>query len=298
MPTPQLPVTRLSPHVHQISVPTSTLPPAVATNTYVICKDGEGVLVDAGTSEEASLEALRSILADLGVRRVVALIATHHHRDHTAGLPALHRTLDANVLMHPLDQARLSWSPEDRAALAPPPPALHVAGVTLFIRHHPGHTPGHVHVEIPDEGVILVGDHLAGEGSVWIGPPDGHMASYYRALDAIADSPCRIAGPGHGPALMDAAAAARALKARRQGREREILAHLARRPGTVEDLARALYEGTIPEGARTAAVRTVEGHLQHLVELGQVERIDSDNATVYRLVTGPVHPQGPAPTGS
>jgi ribonuclease/clavin/mitogillin len=279
-----IPLIRIAPHVFQCPVPTPTLPPAYSTNTYLVAKDGEGVVVDMGTDDPDAIQALVDTIRAAGVRRVTALIATHHHRDHTSGLPALHRLFRVPVYIHPLDRARLTWPETGAAALADAPPALSCAGIALHLRHCPGHTHGHLHVEIPGEDVILVGDHLAGQGSVWIGPPDGHMASYFDALDAIAASGCRLAGPGHGPVLEDAAAAARQLKERRLGREAEMLDLLAERPRTLGEIVDAVYGGTVSPGARLAARRTVQAHLQRLLSSGRVTRqFDADRGFIYRL---------------
>ncbi|MCL6600481.1 MAG: MBL fold metallo-hydrolase [Alicyclobacillus macrosporangiidus] len=291
-----IPLLRIAPHVFQCPVPAPTLPPAFSTNTYLIAKDGEGVVVDNGTDDPDAIQALLDTIRSAGVRRVTALIATHHHRDHTSGLPALHRAFQAPVYIHPLDRTRLTWPAADTAALEDAPPALSCAGIALHLRHCPGHTHGHLHVEIPGEDVILVGDHLAGQGSVWIGPPDGHMASYFRALDAIAASGCRIAGPGHGPVLKDAAAAARQLKERREGREAEVLNLLAERPRTLGEIVGAIYGDTVPPGVRLAARRTVQAHLQHLLSCGLAKReFDADRGFIYRL-PNQITMSGRAPT--
>ncbi len=139
---------------------------------------------------------------------------------------------------------------------------------------------------MPADGVILVGDHMAGDGSVWIGPPDGHMASYYKALEAIANSVCHIAGPGHGQTIPNAPEAARALLIRRQKREQEIVGLLATEPRTLNEIVQALYQGAVPEAALWVARKTVQAHLQHLLDLNRICRSYSPaRGFTYRIMS-------------
>ncbi len=152
------------------------------------------------------------------------------------------------------------------------PPSLTIGSVTVTIEHLPGHTHGHVHMHIQPDDVLLVGDHLAGEGSVWIGPPDGHLDDYLAALDAIIASGAQIAAPGHGDPLAPAADAALRLKSHRLAREAQIIECLRDNAQSQNDLVATLYGGTIPDEAMWVARRTVQGHLQRLIGLGQIVR--------------------------
>lgn len=273
MATPSAPwCKQLSEHVLQIGVPTPTLPPSYETNTYVIHHDTEAILVDAGSQDEDVLDQVVSMVRAQNIHCVRVLLATHYHRDHIQGLPYLQEQYHCPIHIHAADlqNAQAEWN---RPCDAFPMEASYsLAGLAVQVEHHPGHTHGHVHILIPEDGVILVGDHLAGDGSVWIGPPDGHMASYYQALSAIASSECQIAGPGHGASLDSAARAAQTLLTRRQQRELEIFRLVQSEPKTKSEIVQTLYSGAIPEAAMWVAVKTVQAHLQHLLEQRQIQR--------------------------
>ena len=266
----------LSDHVVQVRIPTPTLPPSFETNTYIVHDNAQAIWIDAGTSDTALLNQALDILDGLGQPRLIALVATHYHRDHTHGMPYMQERTQARIFIHPDDEPemRAELTAISKAALeiAPTPPTLTVGRLTVHVDHSPGHTRGHVHLRIPADSVILVGDHLAGDGSVWIGPPDGDMELYYRALDNIVTSGCKVAGPGHGPVLHDAPQAAVALKQRRLAREQQVFELVRNGIGTVDDIVSTLYLGNIPESAQWVARRTVLAHLERLMHLGHVKR--------------------------
>jgi ribonuclease/clavin/mitogillin len=276
----------ISEHVLKIAVPTPTLPPSFETNTYVIRRGQSALLVDAGSRDQAVLEDLVAALSCEGITCVEGLVATHYHRDHTQGLPYLQKVFRAPIYIHPADERAARAEMSTPVDVRPILPVYDLDGLQVTIQHHPGHTHGHIHVLVPDDGVLLVGDHMAGDGSVWIGPPDGHMASYYEALQSIAKSGCPIAGPGHGATITNAPEAATALLARRQGREREIVELLATGPRTLAEIINALYRGNIPEAAMWVARKTVQAHLQHLLDQNRIRRSYSpDRGFTYRIVS-------------
>jgi endoribonuclease LACTB2 len=290
----QVNAVRLSEHVLQVAVPTPTLPPSYETNTYVIHHGSTALLVDAGSEDEAVLQELVDTLKAEGIERVTTLLATHYHRDHTQGLPFLQRAYHAPIHVHRLDQPAVIQQIGFNWDVKPIQSTYDVNGLTVHVDHHPGHTHGHVHIRIPADKVVLVGDHMAGDGSVWIGPPDGHMAPYFDALRAIEHSGCEIAGPGHGKALPNPAEAATALLKRRQQREQEIVQLIAQAPRTLQELVSLLYDGIVPDAALWVARKTVQAHLQHLLSGGAITR-------KYAAATGQfVYTRSPlsSPTGT
>ncbi|OFW78716.1 MAG: hypothetical protein A2201_04985 [Alicyclobacillus sp. RIFOXYA1_FULL_53_8] len=282
-------VVQLSTHVIQIPLPTSTLPPENETNTYLIHSQGECLLVDVGTDHPTTLSQLVNYVDARGNSRIVGLVATHYHHDHTAGLLILARSLQVPVYVHELDLAlalremkRLSLPLGAEQFIVSAPARLTVGELEITLEHHPGHTHGHLHVLIPEDEVVLVGDHLSGFGTVWIGPPDGHMGSYYKALDALVHQHYAIAGPGHGAAIHDVAAAAQALKHRRSQREDQMLAYLRENHYSAAQLVALIYGNSIPPDAIWVAEKTVLAHLQHLLVRHKIRRsYDASTRTFY-----------------
>lgn len=276
-------VTNVTEHVLQFAVPTPTLPPSYHTNTYLVYDGSCGVLVDIGTSDPMVLQQLIRLIEEAGIQEVKAILATHYHQDHTSGISWVAQHFQCPIYIHPLDQlpaARILQMPIEH--IIAPPETLVLETVHMYIEHTPGHTHGHLHLGIHPDGVLLVGDHLAGDGSVWIGPPDGHMHDYYQALEKISTSGFAIAGPGHGPILNDAVLASKTLLHRRQQREQEIYALIQAQNPTLNQIVEALYAQNVVPAAMFVARRTVQAHVQHLMDLNYIERIhDIEKNTFY-----------------
>ncbi|WP_230088275.1 MBL fold metallo-hydrolase [Alicyclobacillus mali (ex Roth et al. 2021)] len=259
------------PGVWRMTVPYPNVLPYGTVNLYVIQDGGEAVIVDGGATG-THLDLLVEGLRAMGVRRVQGLIATHYHVDHTAGVPHLRARLECVAFMHPMDVRAFDDKFPDVAGTFQKCPDLLRAGQrVVHVIHQPGHTHGHLHLWLPDARALFVGDHLVEAGSVWIGPPDGHMRDYYRALDAVMTSDAEVALPGHGPAILRPQLAAGRLRERRQMREEQILAILADGPKTLAELTAALYTDTDPK-ALPFARHTVMAHLERLEEQGAVRR--------------------------
>jgi hydroxyacylglutathione hydrolase len=211
---------------------------AWATNCIVLGdrSTGEAVVVDPGQQGE---QAVPILLERVGLRPV-AILLTHAHLDHLWAAPALARSLDVPVHLHP-DDGWLWARPEDAfgpqgAQLAAGfgfadwdtsdvdlrPLAdgqrLTLAGLTIDVRHTPGHTPGHVVFTTDDlagapmrlderplaaQGTVLLSGDLLFAGSV--GRTDlagGDPAAMARSLAATMAgcTDTTLVLPGHGDA--------------------------------------------------------------------------------------------------
>lgn len=206
-----------------------TLPPAQHTNCYVL-GTGDALVVDPGGMPEAIPQFLAR-LADLrreGVT-VQAVVLTHHHGDHVAGAKQVAAALGAPIWAHRLTAERLPGlavarhlNEGDVLELGGPWP------MAFRAVHTPGHAPGHVCLVDECSKAAIVGDMVAGVGTIVIEPEDGDMAEYLRQL-------ARLRGlvgalyPAHGPVLADGV-----------GKLDEYLAHRAWREGKVVAALEAL----------------------------------------------------------
>ncbi|MDW5322770.1 MBL fold metallo-hydrolase [Plantactinospora sp. KLBMP9567] len=127
----------------------------VDNNVWVVGDDAECVVIDAPHDVDA-------IVAAVGGRRVLAILATHAHDDHVRVAPALAEATGAQVLLHPAD--RVLW---DMVHPDVPPGAeltdgqsIEVAGTTLHVLHTPGHSPGACSFSAPGLGAVFTGDTL------------------------------------------------------------------------------------------------------------------------------------------
>jgi glyoxylase-like metal-dependent hydrolase (beta-lactamase superfamily II) len=193
------------------------------TNCYAVAA-GPGqpaVLIDAPPDVDAVVALLaRNDLVP------VALLVTHGHVDHTGGAGAVASRTGAVAYLHPNDDwlaqdpvsqlhALFGALPANVDDFAPPQhfeplkhgQVLDLAGVSLEVRHTPGHTPGHCCFYIPEEGTLFSGDQLFA-GS--IGRTDLPGGDYDLLMESMAAQVLTLPDhtevlPGHGPATTLAA---------------------------------------------------------------------------------------------
>lgn len=269
--------------ITQVPVRSATLQPATETNVYLIAREGVCGIVDAG-SDAAGVDRIEAAWTALGRPKVNWIALTHRHVDHCGALRPLRDRLgseSAVILAHRADveavEERTGCRVDRRLQGGE---TLPLAGLGVIALHAPGHSPGHLHFYVKDERALICGDNVVGAGTTWIGPPEGHMASYLASLRGILALDPRWLGPGHGPAIDDPRLKVEALIAHRLERERQIVAELTRAPATPAELAARIYGGKIPEAVMPAAERTVEGHL---IKLKEEYRAAADAAGVWSL---------------
>ena len=168
-----------------------------AMNEYVVAcmRTRHAVLVDCG----GPFEPRRRVVDAHGLD-VQAILLTHAHVDHVAGLPDTRRVLDVPVHLHPRDRPLWDAAPQQGAmfgfrmdALGDPDHAIEdgqtfdVGHLTLRALHTPGHAPGHVCFVVEDHAAILCGD-LVFRGSIGRldlpgAEPDRMGASLRRVLE-------------------------------------------------------------------------------------------------------------------
>lgn len=164
------------------------------TNCYVVRRDesaGECLVIDTGLDS-------RDMIAFLAQHRLTpqAVILTHGHVDHIAGLSALRSEFpQAKVYIHRLDAPMLGDAEANLSQMAMVPfetaPAdvlledgdtIEEAGITLTVLHTPGHTPGGICLYAEAEAIVFAGDTLFADG---IGRTDFPGGDHQRLLDGI-----------------------------------------------------------------------------------------------------------------
>ncbi|MFC6022828.1 MBL fold metallo-hydrolase [Plantactinospora solaniradicis] len=127
----------------------------VDNNVWVVGDDDECVVIDAPHDVDA-------IVAAVGGRRVLAILATHAHDDHVRVAPALADVTGAEVLLHPADRVLWDMVHPDvtPGAELRDGQTIEVAGTTLRVLHTPGHSPGACSFHAPELGAVFTGDTL------------------------------------------------------------------------------------------------------------------------------------------
>ncbi|MGA2925811.1 MAG: MBL fold metallo-hydrolase [Solirubrobacteraceae bacterium] len=132
-------------------------------------------------------------------------------------------------------------------------------------------TGGHTldHVVFLCGSVALTGDAVLGQGSVFISPDSGAMASYLAALARLRELNLALLCPGHGPVVRDPAGKLEEYIAHRLDRERRLVAALADGLRSVPELLDEVW-GDVPAALRPAAAVTLAAHLDKLADEGRL----------------------------
>jgi hydroxyacylglutathione hydrolase len=134
---------------------------SVQTHLFRCLKDNFGVLVhDPATGATAAIDApeagaINAALAEKGWR-LTDILVTHHHADHTAGIPELKARHGCRVMgpaheKNPIEGVDATVVEGD---------IVKVGSLEAQVIETPGHTAGHIAYWFPQEKIVFVGDTL------------------------------------------------------------------------------------------------------------------------------------------
>jgi glyoxylase-like metal-dependent hydrolase (beta-lactamase superfamily II) len=245
------------------------------TGTYIV-GSGAVAVIDPGPALPAHLDAL---LAAVKGERVVQILVTHTHADHSPLARPFAQATGAPIAAAappvPRDAAEARVEEDEDPAFAPDRvleggEILSGPGWTLEAIATPGHASNHLAFALAEENALFSGDHVMGWSTTVVAPPDGDMGAYYASLDLVAARNFATLWPTHGPPVTDPAPFLAAYKAHRLDRERQILDHLAAGPATAAELTPGVY-AAVDRRLWPAAAQSLLAHLIHLNRTGAVE---------------------------
>ena len=129
-------------------------------NAYLLknINTNEGIIIDAPEEPE-------NIISQIGDTQVIAILITHNHMDHIAGLEELRLFTKAPVWVHKADSKAISPSAERHLAGGE---SLRIGQLEIHSIYTPGHTPGSTS--------YIVNNHLFTGDTLFPGGP-GHSTS-------------------------------------------------------------------------------------------------------------------------
>jgi glyoxylase-like metal-dependent hydrolase (beta-lactamase superfamily II) len=273
-------------------------------------ESGGWTLVDTGLGAPDPEALWRPVLDELDAP-VERIFVTHMHPDHVGGARDVAALTGAPVLQgrEDYEQCRRAWGPErsvegfagfwlehglpeadvdvylrDAALMgelvhwAESPellePGDEVDGWRVEILR--GHADGHL--VLLRDGVLVAGDTILGEITPAVGlypnaRPDP-LGDYLETLDRIAELAPRLALPGHGPLIEDAAARAREIVEHHDRRLDRAQAALSDRPQNGYEVSLDLFDSELSPAMRRFALAESLAHLERLVHEGRARRSD------------------------
>ena len=236
------------------------------TNTWLIAEPGSEavVVIDPGPDDEPHLQRVCRAAAERG-QRVVSIVLTHRHLDHSAGAPRLAELTGAPV--RAVDPAHRLGSEG-----LTPGDVVGAGGCELRVIKTPGHTSDSVSLHLPADGVVLTGDTVLGRGTAVIAE-DGSLGDYLASLARLRlltdETGLQALLPGHGPLLSDPAAVLDFYLTHRAERLDEVRAALVAGDRSPGEIVPRVY-AAVDQALWPFAASSVRAQLRYLDEQGEL----------------------------
>jgi hydroxyacylglutathione hydrolase len=161
------------------------------TRLFSCLSDNYGVLLhDPETGATASIDAPEAAPIEAALRatgwKLTDILVTHHHHDHTGGIPALKQKYGCRVVAPAAEAGKIPGVDETvREA-----DKVTVGKLSANVIETPGHTLGHIAYWFHADGLAFVGDTLfsIGCGRVIEGTPEMMWASMLKLRDLPDDT--------------------------------------------------------------------------------------------------------------
>ena len=269
----------LEPLVTRVLAPNASPYTHTGTQTHVV-GERDVAIIDPGPADAGHHDALLRVVAR---RAVVAIVITHHHRDHSPGAIRLRAETGAPIvgaapfaLSDEGPRADDAFDPDyapDRVLAEGD--RVSGAGWTLEAIATPGHTKNHLAFALPETRALFSGDHVMGWSTSVVSPPDGDMTDYMASLEKLIGREDRVFYPGHGLEIDRPERLVRGMLGHRRQREGQILRLLGEAPRAIPAMVEKMYVGLDPR-LFGAAERSVLAHLIDLERRGMVAAAGAD----------------------
>lgn len=277
----------LEPQVRRVLAPNPSPFTFTGTQTYLVGSGRDVAVIDPGpigTGEVGHADTngdghVEAILKAIAGQRLVAILCTHTHRDHSPAAVPLQAATGAPIIgCAPLvindsgARADAAFDPTYQPDQVLTDGELVAGdGWTLEAVATPGHTSNHLCFALRESGALFTGDHVMGWSTTVVSPPDGDMSAYMLSLQKLQSREDTVYYPAHGPAVTKPQQLVRGMIGHRRQREAQILRVIGEAPATIPEMVTQMYKGLDPR-LNGAAGRSVLAHLIDLETQGRVAR--------------------------
>jgi glyoxylase-like metal-dependent hydrolase (beta-lactamase superfamily II) len=281
---------KLDRYVTRLVAPNPGVMTGPGTNTYLV-GERELAVIDPGPEDAAHVRAI----LEAGAGRIRWILCSHTHLDHASSAATLKKATGAKI-------AAMAKAGTGTGTPAPggehdvklvldqslaDGDAVELDGFSLRAVHTPGHASNHLCFLLPETGMLFTGDHVMQGSTVVIGPPDGNMRAYLQSLRRLLELEIAVLAPGHGYLIHDPQAEAERLIEHRLRRESRVRQALLEAGGTASfaSLLPRVYDD-VPQTLHPIAAKSLQAHLDKLVEDGDVSYVGGSYTSVTNLLTG------------
>lgn len=321
-------IREVAPGIYQLYLPLPIRPSIV--NVYLVNDGDEWALIDTGMNSPESLAAFQESLETVGcpLPAVRKLLSSHHHPDHFGASRRQKELTGAEVYFHPLEVERVTRlqtvRPEESltffrqhgvpmpngAAGMPTPMQVWGANYAPTMPDHllndgdiirvgtrelqviwtPGHSPGHCCFYLPEDKVLIVGDHLLPKITPHVGAyphgPENPLGDFIASQRKVQELKVSLVLPAHGAVFPDHCTRANQIIQHHEYRLEEIADTIGKQPKTAYDIAVEVFgnDESRPLFHILAATFETLAHLHFLVREDKVKRIEEEACTRFMAV--------------
>jgi glyoxylase-like metal-dependent hydrolase (beta-lactamase superfamily II) len=297
-------------------------------HAYALLHDGKVALFDTGMNIPETFTVLGEALAGIGktTKDIDSIFLTHFHADHCGIAGRIQEATGATVHLSALDDRRLQYNnrhaelierarhfflgqglPQQamdnlikimaafRKATVPfrvdrhlEPGRVALGERTLEVIGAPGHTSGQMCFYLPDEGVLLAGDHVLPDITPNLSPDIFRLdyrplRSFLESLGRIRDLPARMVYPAHGDPFPDLKKRVDEIREHHAERSQLIIGALRGREKTAFEVSGDIFGRDLPEFDQFLALNETYVHVVELLDSGAVSMEERGGLVFYHV---------------